>query len=66
MLGAVAEEAIVADAHEALRQHVQQLAGDEFLRVEAHRLAAVACSIVFVAEAYFGVGVQAVLLLRAK
>ena len=41
-LGAIAEKPVVTDAGEALREHVQQIAADELLRIEGHDFAAVA------------------------
>ena len=51
-LGAIAQESIVADAHEALGQHVQEIAADELLSVERHHLATVAVGVVLVMEAH--------------
>src|SRR3954465_12373559 len=46
------EQSIVADAMEALRQHVDQEAADELVRAERHRLEAVAPvpPVIFVSE----------------
>ena len=48
---AVAEEAVVADALEAIGQDVQQEAADEFVRVQRHRLLLAVMAIILLVEA---------------
>jgi hypothetical protein len=47
----VGEEAIMPDAHEAARQHMQQEAPDKFVGVESHGLDAIPLPTVAVGEA---------------
>jgi len=47
---AVGEEAVVADAMEAVRQRVKQEAADELVRVERHHLCPSAMTIILPAE----------------
>ena len=48
---AVGQEAVVADAMEAVRQHVEQEAANELAGVEGHRLAPVVVAVVLPQEA---------------
>ena len=47
----VAEEAVVADAMEPIRQHMDQETADELRAIERHRLLAVAVPVILPAEA---------------
>ena len=50
-LGAVGEKTVVADAHEACGQHMQQETADELGGIKAHHFAAIAVGVVLVAKA---------------
>src|SRR4051812_31894259 len=54
--GSIGEEAVVADAMEAVRQGGQQKATDELIGIECHRLGLAVTSIVFPGETDFAVG----------
>src|SRR5438067_13248085 len=54
--GAIGEEAVVADAVEAIRQDVQQKAADELDGIECHHLGLAARSVVFPGEVDLVVG----------
>jgi hypothetical protein len=54
--GAIGEEAIVANAVEAIRQCVQQEPADELVGIEGHHLGLAARLVVFPGEADFAVG----------
>ncbi len=49
---AVGENAVMADAHEAVGQDMLQEAADEFAMLELHDFVLVVVAVVFVAEAY--------------
>ncbi len=53
-LGTVSQQSVVANAHKARRQHMQQEAADEFLGIQRHHLALVAVGVVLVAKAHLG------------
>ena len=53
--GTIGEEAVVADAMEAIRQGVQQKAADELVGIEGHHLGFAVLSVVFPGEVCFGV-----------
>ena len=53
---AVGEEAVVADAMEAVRQGVQQEAADELVGVKRHELGLAVMAIILPAEGDLGVG----------
>lgn len=56
VFAAIADEAVVPDAHETLGEDVQQEATDEFPWEQAHEAPAIAVRVVLVAEAHLLIG----------